>query len=64
LIFGYILVLSETWLNGPVSDKDIEINDYNVFRCDRLQKGGGVAIYVKSNFMTFQSLNISVPKKF
>ena len=40
-----ILVFSETWLNDSVHDKEIEVNDYNVFRCDRLQKGGGVAIY-------------------
>lgn len=30
-----ILVLSETWLNGSVSDKDIEVQYSNVFRCDR-----------------------------
>lgn len=42
-----ILVLSETWLNNSVSDKDIAVKGYSVFRCDRPRKGGGVAIYIK-----------------
>ena len=27
-----IMVLSKTWLNGSVSNKDIEVHSYNVFR--------------------------------
>lgn len=30
-----ILILSETWLSKAVPDKDIAIDGYNVFRCDR-----------------------------
>lgn len=41
------MVLTETWLNGQIMDKDLEITDYNIFRCDRLKKEEGVAIYVK-----------------
>lgn len=42
-----IFILSETWLSKAVSDKDIAINGYNVFRCDRPRKSEGVAIYMK-----------------
>lgn len=42
-----ILVLTETWLNGSIPDKDIDIAYNNIFRCHRLKKGGGVAIYFK-----------------
>lgn len=45
-----ILVFSETWLNTSITDKDIAIKSYKVFHCDRLKKGGGVAIYVKNKF--------------
>jgi hypothetical protein len=42
-----ILVLSETWLNYLIMDKDIDIANYNIFRCDRQRKGGGWLLYVK-----------------
>jgi len=29
-------------------EKDIDMNGYNVYRTDRLEKGGSVSIYVKS----------------
>lgn len=45
-----ILILSETWLSKAVSDKDIAIDGYSVFWCDRPRKGG-VAIFTKTNFM-------------
>lgn len=34
-----ILVLSETWLTKSISDNDILIKGYRVFRCDRPRKG-------------------------
>lgn len=42
-----VFVLSETWLNKSISDKDVSVGGYNLFRIDRPKKGGGVAIYVK-----------------
>lgn len=45
-----IVVLSETWLTKSITDMDIGMGGYNVFRADRPRKGGGVAIYVKSKF--------------
>lgn len=59
-----ILILSETWLNKTVSDKDIAINGYNIFRCDRPRKGGGVAIYIKSRFHVTLFSSLSIVKQF
>lgn len=46
-----LLVLCETWLNGNITDKEIEIPDYDSTRCDRLdgRRGGGVCVYVNHN---------------
>jgi len=33
-----IIILSETWLSKSVTDKDIVISGYNVFRTDRPRK--------------------------
>lgn len=41
------MVLSETWLSKSITDNDIHIDGYNVFRTDRPRRGGGVAIFVK-----------------
>lgn len=59
-----ILILSETRLSKAVPDKDIAIDGYNVFRCDRPRKGGGVAIYIKSKFHVTQLSSLSIPKQF
>lgn len=45
-----ILVISETWLKKSNSSHDVALEGYNVFRADRKSKGGGVAMYIKSNF--------------
>lgn len=47
-----IFVFSETWLSDQVSDDEIALDGYNVFRSDRCKptKGGGVAIFVKKMF--------------
>lgn len=53
----HFCVVVETWLRrGVNSDKSIQIEGFKVFRSDRKllkndrNKGGGVAIYVKTNF--------------
>jgi hypothetical protein len=42
--------------------QNIEVNDYNVFRCDRLQKGREVTIYSTSqklgNTYSFKSFSL------
>uniref|UniRef100_A0A3B3BNA3 Reverse transcriptase domain-containing protein n=1 Tax=Oryzias melastigma TaxID=30732 RepID=A0A3B3BNA3_ORYME len=59
-----ILVLSETWLNKSVPDKEISLTGYNIFRCDRPKKGGGVAIYIKNKFQVSLISSLSVIKQF
>lgn len=58
-----IIILSETWLSKLVTDKDIVVSGYNVYRTDRPRKAGGVAIYVKSKFIANVVLSISVSKQ-
>ena len=42
-----IVSVNETWLSNS---HEITIADYDVFRCDRDGRGGGVALYVKQIF--------------
>ena len=45
-----ILTISETWLNSTVTNSEIAIKDYQIYRLDRLhKKGGGVCAYAKKN---------------
>ena len=45
----HILALTETWLNDLVSDAEISIPGYRIYRKDRGAKGGGIAIYIKND---------------
>ncbi len=42
-----IIALSETRLSGKIKDPEVSIDGYKIFRHDRDEKGGGVAIYLK-----------------
>ena len=43
-----IIALTETWLNNSHQDYLVELENYNIFRRDRLTgRGGGVLVYVK-----------------
>ncbi|KAF1394512.1 hypothetical protein PFLUV_G00001090 [Perca fluviatilis] len=59
-----VFVLSETWLSNSVSDKVINISGYNVFRSDRPNRGGGVAIYIKNQYQVNVLLSKSIVKQF
>lgn len=45
----HILALSETWLDASVSNAEIHIPGYSLFRSDRNRSGGGVAVYCLDN---------------
>ena len=47
-----------------ISDSDIALVGYNVFRIDRAGRGGGVAIYVKSSLSISVLSSVSKPKCF
>ena len=51
-----IIILTETWLNHCISDSELNLNDFIVYRSDRSPdnngntvRGGGVLIAVKKN---------------
>nr|CAI5829371.1 unnamed protein product [Callosobruchus analis] len=44
-----IIAVTETWLTDNIADSAISIVGYKIFRYDRLSRGGGVAVYVKTN---------------
>ena len=44
-----VIVPSETWLKSSNTNNRINIEGYTVFRTDRVNNGGGVAIYAKSS---------------
>ena len=39
-----IIAVTETWLTTAVSDDDIGLDNYNVYRKDRQGRGGGVLV--------------------
>ena len=41
----HILALSETWLDASVTDAEIHLPGYSLFRFDRNRCGGGVAVF-------------------
>lgn len=59
-----ILVLSETWLRHTVSDSEVALDGYNLFRIDRNTRGGGVAIYSRACLGCTVLKAVSVDKSF
>ena len=41
--------ITETWLDYTVTDNEIKIDRYNVFRKDRDREGSGVCVHVRTN---------------
>ena len=40
-----VICITESWLHNAISDDEIKMEEYTVFRRDR----GGVCVYVKNN---------------
>ena len=48
-----IFTISESWLDDSVTDREVEIPGYDIYRVDRLNKnGGGICVYVLQSFKT------------
>ena len=47
-----IICVTETWLSDFIADGEILPTDYILYRKDRLSRGGGVMIAVKSSLFT------------
>lgn len=42
--------MSETWLNSDIKDSELQINNFQLFRSDRIGKShGGVAFYIRDD---------------
>ena len=41
-----IICINETWLDSSVSDDEIDLDGYSLYRKDRNRHGGGVAVFV------------------
>ncbi len=48
-----MLCIAQTWLNPDVMDAEVSLENNNTFRGHRQsgKRGGGVALYVKSEFL-------------
>ncbi len=44
-----ILTLSETWLDGSITDDQLKLDGYNLIRKDRNRHGGGVAVFIRND---------------
>ena len=48
-----IFTVSETWLGNSITDLEVEIPGYDVYRLDRHERtGGGVCAYVQESYKT------------
>ena len=45
-----VICIVESWLSSDISDNELVIQDYQIFRLDRDRHGGGVLMYVHSYF--------------
>lgn len=54
----------ESWLCDSVPDSDVQLIGYNIYRADRVGRGGGIAIYVKCCLNVSVSISTSVPKQY
>ena len=46
----FIVGITETWGTDPISDAELNLYNYNIFHCDRMDgRGGGVILYVHTS---------------
>ena len=56
LVFG----LSETWLDDRITDLEVGIPGFKVFRRDRNRRGGGVMVYVSEQLKAVRRKDLEV----
>ena len=47
-VLPHIICLTETWLSSEISDSEVSISGYNLYRADRDRHGGGILMYIDS----------------
>jgi exonuclease III len=59
-----VIAITETWLNKNVTDEEMSIKGYTLFREDRndtiKRRGGGVAMYIKNELNPLHKPEFSV----
>ena len=45
-----VVCIVETWLSEEITDSEISLPDYQLYRLDRNRHGGGVLMYVHNNY--------------
>ena len=55
-----ILAISESWLGPSVSDAEVTLPGYTIYRLDRSRSGGGIAVYVVDH-LTVSPLSCDAP---
>ncbi len=57
-------ILTEIWLKQSVHDSEVSLQNYNSYTIDRVGRGGGVAVYVKSCLSVTVLNAVTVPHSF
>ena len=47
--YAAVMGITESKLDDFILDSEIQIDNYQILRCDRNRKGGGVACYVRND---------------
>nr|CAH7726613.1 unnamed protein product [Callosobruchus chinensis] len=51
-------LISETWLTREISDSEVAITGYRLFRKDRDGRGGGVAMYIANSICNIEMVPV------
>lgn len=55
----HILAFTENWLDNSISDGEVSLPGYSIFRSDRTNgRGGGVAVYVKETLSVIRRADL------
>ena len=51
----HIIGITETWANNDITDAELGLEGYAMFRKDRMgRRGGGVLLYIKDNIPAYE----------
>ena len=51
----HIIGITETWANNDITDAELGLKGYAMFRKDRMgRRGGGVLLYIKDNIPAYE----------
>ena len=57
-----IICITETWLDGRISDEDIKFENFNLFRRERPgDNHGGICVYVRNNVFCRRRNDLELP---